>query len=560
MGIYRGAGGTGDAIKDSSSQAAIVSDLVQQASASATNAATSASNSANSATAAATSATNASTSATAASSSASSASTSASTATNKASNATTSASNAASSETNAASSASTATTQATNSANSASAAATSATNAATSATAASTSASSAATSATNSAASATNAAFSYTTFHNQYQGSYSTTPTLRPDSSALQTGDLYFSTVSNSMKVWNGSTWVDAYASLSGALIATNNLSDVNNIAQARTNLGLGTAATTAATAYATAAQGTTADTAYADRYKWDGGSTGLVAATGRTSLGLGTMATQAASSVAITGGSAALTTGSVSTTPSASTDIANKAYVDSVAQGLNVKAAVLVATTTSITLVGSQVVDGVTLVAGDRVLVKNQSTPSTNGIYNVQTTAWTRATDADTWNELVSGFVFVEQGTTQSDTGFVCTADPGGTLGVTSLNWTQFSGAGTYTAGTGLSLTGSQFSIDSTVTTLTGTQTLTNKTLTSPTLTAPALGTPASGTLTNCTFPTLNQNTTGSSGSIANSGGWAVTPSGTKLNFSYNGVTVASLDSSGNFIAKLNVTAYGTP
>lgn len=82
----------------------------------------------------------------------------------------------------------------------------------------------------------------------------------------------------------------------------------------------------------------------------------------------------------------------------------------------------------------------------------------------------------------------------------------------------------------------------------------------TSPTLVTPALGTPASGTLTNCTFPTLNQNTTGSAGSIAVSGGWAVTPSGTKLYFSYNGTNVGSLDSSGNFIALANVTAYSTP
>jgi hypothetical protein len=64
------------------------------------------------------------------------------------------------------------------------------------------------------------------------------------------------------MKVWNGSAWLDAYASLSGALIATNNLSDLNNAGTARTNLGLGTSATTASTAYATAAQGTTADSA----------------------------------------------------------------------------------------------------------------------------------------------------------------------------------------------------------------------------------------------------------------------------------------------------------
>ena len=80
-----------------------------------------------------------------------------------------------------------------------------------------------------------------------------------------------------------------------------------------------------------------------------------------------------------------------------------------------------------------------------------------------------------------------------------------------------------------------------------------------SPTLVTPILGTPASGSLVNCTFPTLNQNTTGSAGSIANTGGWAVTPTGTTLYFSYNGTNVAKLDSSGNLTVKANVTAYGT-
>ena len=82
----------------------------------------------------------------------------------------------------------------------------------------------------------------------------------------------------------------------------------------------------------------------------------------------------------------------------------------------------------------------------------------------------------------------------------------------------------------------------------------------TSPTLVTPALGTPASGVLTNCTFPTLNQNTTGSAGSIANTGGWNITPTGTKLYFNYNGTNVASLDSSGNFIALLTTAAGTTP
>ena len=146
--------------------------------------------------------------------------------------------------------------------------------------------------------------------------------------------------------------------------------------------------------------------------------------------------------------------------------DAATKNYVDNVAQGLNVKSPCLVATTASITLVGGQTIDGITVVAGNRVLVKNQSTASQNGIYVVQTTAWTRSTDMDSWAEVPSAFTFVETGTTQADTGWVCTSDPGGTLGTTAITWAQFSAAGTYTAGTGLTLTGNQFNITNTAVT----------------------------------------------------------------------------------------------
>jgi len=79
------------------------------------------------------------------------------------------------------------------------------------------------------------------------------------------------------------------------------------------------------------------------------------------------------------------------------------------------------------------------------------------------------------------------------------------------------------------------------------------------PVVNGGALGTPSSGTLTNCTFPTLNQNTTGTSGGVSVSGGWAVTPSGTTLYFSYGGVNKGKIDSSGNFTVIGNVTAYGT-
>jgi len=159
------------------------------------------------------------------------------------------------------------------------------------------------------------------------------------------------------------------------------------------------------------------------------------------------------------------LTTGSISTTPSNSIDIANKAYVDSVAQGLDTKASVVAATTVNITLSGAQTIDGIAIVAADRVLVKNQTAPANNGLYLCASGAWTRTTDMNTWAQVPNAYVFVETGTTQADTGWVCTSDAGGTLGTTAITWTQFSGAGSFTAGNGLTLTGNQFSLTAPVT-----------------------------------------------------------------------------------------------
>ena len=167
-------------------------------------------------------------------------------------------------------------------------------------------------------------------------------------------------------------------------------------------------------------------------------------------------------------------------TDPSSAQDAATKNYVDSVAAGLDVKPSVKCATTANITLSGTQTIDGISAGVGDRVLVKNQSTNTQNGIYVVASGSWTRATDMDAWTEVPGAFCFVEQGTTYADTAFVCTADTGGTLGSTAITWSQFAGAGTYSAGTGLTLTGTQFAIDSTVATLSGTQTLSNKTISS--------------------------------------------------------------------------------
>jgi len=190
---------------------------------------------------------------------------------------------AATSETNAGASETAASGSATASATSATNSATSASQAAASASAASTSEANAATSETNAATSETNSATSATesetakiaaeaakdaalaaldSFDDRYLGAKASDPTLDNDGNALVAGALYYNTTADIMKVYEGSVWVAAYASLSGALLATNNLSDLTNATTARTNLGLGTAATTASTDYATAAQGALADSA----------------------------------------------------------------------------------------------------------------------------------------------------------------------------------------------------------------------------------------------------------------------------------------------------------
>lgn len=158
------------------------------------------------------------------------------------------------------------------------------------------------------------------------------------------------------------------------------------------------------------------------------------------------------------------VTTGQISTLPTADNDIANKQYVDSVAQGLDIKAACAYTTTGNITLSGLATQAGgdwgSTLTAGTRILVKNQAAPAENGIYAASATGWTRTADMNVWSEVPSAFTFIQQGTTLSDTGWVCTADPGGTINVTAMPWTQFSGAGTYLAGNGLQIVGNTFSV----------------------------------------------------------------------------------------------------
>jgi len=147
---------------------------------------------------------------------------------------------------------------------------------------------------------------------------------------------------------------------------------------------------------------------------------------------------------------------------PTSDQDAATKAYTDSVAQGLDVKDSVKVATTANITLSGTQTIDGVAVSADERVLVKNQSTATENGLYLCKASTWARTDDLAAGVDAAGMFTFVEQGTTNADIGFVCTDNKGSAVvGTNNLSYSTFSSSGNVTAGNGLDKSGNELSVD---------------------------------------------------------------------------------------------------
>lgn len=148
-----------------------------------------------------------------------------------------------------------------------------------------------------------------------------------------------------------------------------------------------------------------------------------------------------------------------------AANDAVTKAQLDAASLGYSWKQLVRAASTANLTLSGTQTIDGVSLIVGDRILVKNQTSAQDNGIYVVAAETWTRSADTDTAAKVLGASVSVSEGTTQGNSVWLMTTDAPITLGTTALVWAQINaGTATYTAGVGINITNSVIAIDTAV------------------------------------------------------------------------------------------------
>ena len=308
-------------------------------------------------------------------------------------------------------------------------------------------------------------------------------------SAAIDATKIHDGTISNTEFGYLNGVTSAIQTQIDSKLTASNNLTDLGNVSTARTNLGV--AIGSDVQAHDTELDALAGLTSAADKgIQFTGSGTAGTydlttagkallddadASAQRTTLGLGTISTQDANNVAVTGGSV---TGLGS--PSSGSDAATKTYVDNLVAGLKTRIIVRAATTANIDLTADlqngDTLDGLTLTTGEKVLVKNQTDASENGIYDVVASGTaTRNSDYDAIGELAGQIVVVQEGTTNADTIYLCTTDTSATLGSSNITFTIITPAnvGTVTS-VGVSDAGSsEFTVTNSPITSSGTITL---------------------------------------------------------------------------------------